>query len=142
VDFVCEMASSKRRRLRLLVREDEDWIYADKSSTSNLFVRLSPGVPRDLIALARSVPSIPNHDLSSGVPDHDLSWTLNPSAGNLLSNDDDDPTFLPLCIVFDKKDDGRSESEEEAVIYASYNGGFISGRKANAISEGMSFPTD
>jgi hypothetical protein len=128
------MLSSKRRRLRLAVRDDDVDDGDSSKSTSNLFARLSPGVARDLRSLAMM--SVPKYDPSSDVPNQYLTWRLGPSIGN----DDEDPTFLPLSIVFNEGSDGN-ESNNMCTIYASYNGGNLSGRLKNSINDGMCIQT-
>lgn len=115
--------TSLQRRLRLVIRGDDE-------DTRNLFVRLSPGVPHDLLTRARRVTNHQKYDSTSDLPDDDLSWRLDTSLGGNLTCGDDDPTFLPLCIKFDGKDD-------VTIIYASYNGGTHAGSKKDTGNEGM-----
>jgi hypothetical protein len=129
----------RRRRLRLLIRDeyrddDDDSSSGSSKSTSNLFVRLSPGVARDLMSL--TMRDVPTYDSSRSVPQNDLSWQLETSSGNDTANDDSDPTFLPLSIVFNGGCDGNESNTNECTIYASYNGGTCSGRIINSINDG------
>ena len=90
------VTTSYSRRLRLVVREEED--------CNNLFVRLSSGVASDL----RSLSWRQSHD--------DLPATYQEEPGDAWTLFEEGPndciSFLPLCICF-----GGNTS------YASYNGG-------------------
>jgi hypothetical protein len=117
----------RQRRLRLVVREDSN-VNGDDSDTSstNLFVRLSPGVAQDLAR--RSVAFNRTRDAASGYTPEFHEWRLDDSVASFGTNDcnDDDLTFLPLHIVLDRKDDG-GECCGRINIYASYNGGSYDG---------------
>lgn len=91
------VAASFCRRLRLLVREDEE--------CNNLFVRLSVGVASDLLSLGRRQRQ---NELSAAQPKESKdAWTLPEEGSN------DSISFLPLCISFGGND----------TIFGSFNGG-------------------
>lgn len=98
----------------------------NNNNSTNLFVRLSPGVARDLFNRShqsrRNEDGNEDDDEDDANPNVGSSWRLLPLAG-----EDDDIHFLPLKITMreQQSDNGKKDATNVHTIYASFNGGIV-----------------
>ena len=117
---------STGRQLRLRVRDNvprrRPPRRGDSNNNGNLFVRLSPGLAKDLCRRALRG----HHDENHVVPSSSAAWNM------ATTLDSDELHFLPLKITIRGRGDKDDNADTVHTIFASFNGGIIESNGQNS----------